>query len=165
MSSAGGDDDRADVVRRLEEQLTQVPLVFADRSDAELSHHAAPEEWCAKQILGHLIEAEGEVFTTLIPGMIGRGAPAGWEQVPGMIREECAMDATELVARWRELRLQGLVLARSLTADDLLRTSDRNWHGGATETAGELFRHWPVHTEAHARQASEALAAAAGGGQ
>jgi len=163
VSGTGGEDDRAAVVGRLEDQLTQVPLIFAGRSDAALSHHPSPDEWCAKQILGHLIEAEGEVFTTLIPGMIGRAVPAGWEQVPSMIREECASDVTELVARWREMRERGLVVASAVTADDLLRTSERNWHGGPTETVGDLFRHWPVHTEAHARQATEALRAAVAG--
>ena len=150
----------ADVVRRLEVQLTRIPQVFADRSDAELGHHASPEEWCAKQIIGHLIEAEGEVFTALIPGMLGRDAPQGWQKVPSMVREECAADAAALLERWRELRVRGIALAASLTDEDLLRTSEHNWHGGVTETVGDLFRHWPFHTDAHERQALEVLRAA-----
>lgn len=150
----------ADVVRRLEEQITSVPKIFAGRSDEELSHHAAPQEWCAKQIIGHLIEAEGEVFTTLIPGMLGRNAPEGWENVPSMVRDECGADASALIARWRRLRVRGIAVAKSLKEDDLLRTSDQNWHGGPTETVGDLFRHWPFHTDAHERQALEVLGTA-----
>jgi len=153
-------DTIADVVRRLEVQLVRIPEVFADRSDEELSHHAAPDEWCAKQIIGHLIEAEGEVFTMLIPGMVGRDAPEGWQNVPSMVREECGADAGGLLAQWRALRERGIALARSLNDEDLLRTSEHNWHGGATETVGDLFRHWPFHTDAHESQALEVLRAA-----
>lgn len=150
----------AEVVRLLEVQLARVPQVFAGRSDEDLSHHAMPDDWCAKQILGHLIEAEGEVFAMLIPGLIGRDAPDGWQNEPDMVREECAADADELLNRWRLLRERGVRLARSLTEEDLSRTSDLNWHGGATETVGDLFRHWPYHTDVHAGQAIEAMRAA-----
>lgn len=150
----------SEVVRRLEVQLTRIPQVFADRSDAELSHHSSPDEWCAKQIIGHLIEAEGEVFTALIPGMLGRDAPRGWQNVPSMVREECGADVGALLERWRELRVRGIALAGSLTDEDLLRTSEHNWHGGTTETVGDLFRHWPFHTDAHESQALEVLRAA-----
>ncbi len=153
----------AEIVRQLEEQLDRVPRAFAGRTDAELSHHAGADEWCAKQIVGHLIEAEGEVFTMLIPGMLGRVAPDGWQNVPSMIREECGADADALIARWRALRVQGIGLARSITENDLARTSEQNWHGGPTETVGDLFRHWPFHTDAHERQAQEVLRAASGG--
>ncbi|CAN5173930.1 hypothetical protein BH18CHL2_BH18CHL2_00840 [soil metagenome] len=149
-----------DIVRQLEVQLARVPLVFADRSDEELSHHSAPDEWCAKQVIGHLIEAEEEVFTALIPGMLGRDASDKWRNVPSMVREECGADADALLARWRELRGRGIALARSLTDDDLARTSAHNWHGGPAETVGDLFRHWPFHTDAHESQALEVLRAA-----
>jgi len=160
VSAEHGGGSIADIVRQLEVQLTRIPLVFADRSDAELSHHSSPDEWCAKQIIGHLIEAEGEVFTALIPGMLGRDAPAGWQNVPSMVREECGADADALLTRWRELRERGIALAASLTEDDLLTTSEHNWHGGTTETVGDLFRHWPFHTDAHEAQALEVLRAA-----
>jgi len=159
MSAGGSVADIAGIVRQLEVQLVRIPQVFAGRSDNELGHHAAPDEWCAKQILGHLIEAEGEVFTMLIPGMIGRDASDGWQNLPSMVREECGADAGALVAQWRALRERGIRLARSLTEDDLLRTSELNWHGGATETVGDLFRHWPFHTDAHESQALEVLRA------
>lgn len=147
----------AEIVHQLEVQLTRIPQAFAGHSDAELSHHATPDEWCAKQILGHLIESEGEVFTMLIPGMIGRDAPDGWQNEPNMIREECSADAGVLLAQWRALRERGIALARTLTDADLPRTSDLNWHGGPTEAVGDLFRHWPFHTDAHERQAIEVL--------
>ncbi|MDQ3097026.1 MAG: DinB family protein, partial [Chloroflexota bacterium] len=160
VSAEHGGGSIADIVRQQEVQLTRIPQVFADRSDGELSHHASPDEWCAKQIIGHLIEAEGEVFTALIPGMLGRDAPEGWQNVPSMVREECGADADVLLTRWRELRERGIVLAGSLTDEDLLRTSEHNWHGGTTETVGDLFRHWPFHTDAHESQALEVLRAA-----
>lgn len=160
MSAPHGGGSIADIVRQLEVQLIRIPEVFADRTDGELSHHASPDEWCAKQIIGHLIEAEGEVFTALIPGMLGRDAPEGWQNVPGMVREECGADSGALLTRWRELRTSGIALAASLTEDDLLMTSEHNWHGGPVETVGDLFRHWPFHTDAHERQALEVLRAA-----
>ena len=151
----------ADIARRLEVQLISLPLAFADRSDEELSHHASPEEWCAKQIIGHLIEAEGDVFLKLIPGILERpDAPAGWESEPDMVRDECGADAKALLDTWRALRERGVALALSLSEADLMRTSERNWHAGATETVGDLFRHWPFHTDAHERQALEVLRAA-----
>ncbi len=147
----------SEVVRELEAQLTRIPQVFIGRSDQELSYHAAPDEWCAKQIIGHLIEAEGEVFTALIPGMIGRAESEHWHDPPSMVRKECTADAGALLDQWRALRVRGIRLAATLTEDDLLRTSELNWHGGPQETVGDLFRHWPYHTDAHERQAHEVL--------
>lgn len=151
------DREIATIADELEAQLGSVPLLFESRYDAILSHHATVDDWCAKQVLGHLIEAEGEVFTLLIPGILGREIPAGWDQVPSMIREECTVDASALVARWKDLRVRGIALVRSLRGPDLTKTSERNWHGGETETVGALVRHWPHHTDDHSQQAQEAI--------
>lgn len=147
----------AAIADELEAQLGRVPAVFEGRSEVALGHHATADGWCAKQVLGHLIEAEGEVFTMLILGLLGREVPPEWDRVPSMVRGECAADTSALLARWKELRRGGIALARSLTERDLGATSDRNWHGGESETVGALLRHWPRHTDTHARQAEQAI--------
>ncbi|MDQ6857773.1 MAG: DinB family protein [Chloroflexota bacterium] len=151
-------DEIARITVALERGLADVEAAFAHRSDAQLSRHRSAEAWCAKQILGHLIEAEGEVFGALIPGLAGRPAPPGWDAPPSMVRAgDCVADAAFLLARFRALRLDGIALARALASADLPRTSDRNWHKGPTETVGDLLRHWPEHTAEHLAQAEATL--------
>ncbi len=152
----------SDVVERLGVQRDQVRAMFSSPADAALAHHASHGEWCAKQDLGHLIEAEGEVFLTIIPGLLGRDQTAWWERIPNMRREECDLPVEPLVERWLDLRERGLELARSIAYTDLGRHDDRNWHHGPGETVGDLIRHWPEHTDAHLAQAEAALAAAGG---
>ena len=152
----------AAIARALEEQLERVPAIFSGHSDGVLDHHASPDDWCAKQVLGHLIEAEGEVFTQLIPGLIGREMPEVWDKVPSMVRDECGKPIESLIERWSELRRGGIELARSLRDEDLMCRSERNWHGGPEETVGDLYRHWPEHTGVHAEQARRAITAGGG---
>lgn len=152
----------AQIARQLRDQLESVPAIFRGRTDDILDHHASPDDWCAKQVLGHLIEAEGEVFTQLIPGMIGREMAGGWDKVPDMVRDECRRPIGPLLERWTRLRRAGIELAESLRDEDLMATSERNWHAGPEETVGDLYRHWPEHTEIHADQAAKAISAAGG---
>lgn len=148
--------DESDISRiatELEAGFTEVQRTFDGRSDAELGRHPAAGEWCAKQVLGHLVEAEGEVFGALIPGMLGREAPPDWDRPPSMVRDDCDRDAATLLARFTALRARGVALARSLKAEDMTVTSDRNWHKGPIESVGDLLRHWPEHTSEHVAQA------------
>lgn len=137
-----------------------VRRLYEGRSTVDLRRHPADAEWCPMQILGHLIEAEGEVFGALIPGMLHKLAPNNWDQPPSMVRDDCDGDAAALLVHFAELRRSGVTLARSLKPEDLAVTSPRNWHKGPTETVGDLLRHWPEHTEAHLAQARIALAGA-----
>lgn len=144
------------IVKELEAQLPRIQALY-NRPDSVLSHHSSPDAWCAKQVLGHLIEADGEVFGALIPGMLGRKAPDNWDQVPGMVRTECDGDTSKLLARFTELRTNGIAIARTLSEEDLTATSPKNWHGGEVESVGDLLRHWPRHTENHENQAKLAI--------
>ncbi len=154
------EQDISRIVAELEAGLVDVRRTFAGRTDDELRRHRLAGDWCAKQILGHLVEAEGEVFGALIPGMLGREAPPGWDRPPSMVRDDCGSDAASLLARFAALRARGVALARSLGPAHMTVTSERNWHRGPTESVGDLLSHWPEHTSEHLAQAREVLRAA-----
>lgn len=143
----------------LDAGLAYVPSLLLGKPDEILRHHVAEGEWCAKQVLGHLIEAEGEVFGALIPGMLDRDPPAGWDRAPRMVREECDDDPEKLLTRWISLRRKGLEIVADLRESDLGRTSEKNWHGGPRESVGDLVRHWPEHTAEHVAQLIRAIRA------
>src|ERR687886_2666871 len=56
-------------------ELTEAP-------DDVLSWHPAPGEWCAKECLGHLLEAERRGFNGRIRTILAEHEPrlAGWDQ-------------------------------------------------------------------------------------
>ncbi len=145
------------LVSELEQSGRDVQRAYQGRTDVELSRHQGTDGWCAKQILGHLVEAEGDVFGALIPGMLGRTAPANWDTPPSMVRADCDDDAMAMLSRFAVLRAIGVMTARSLRVEDLEITSDRNWHKGPTETIGDLLRHWPEHTREHLSQVRAVL--------
>lgn len=149
--------DIAQIADELALSGAAVRQLYEGRRAGDLRRHPGGTDWCAIEILGHLIEAEGEVFGALIPGMLERKALSDWKRPPSMVRDDCDGDAAAMLDRFEMLRTSGVKLARSLRPEDLTVTSPHNWHKGPTETVGDLLRHWPEHTEAHLEQARTAL--------
>ena len=115
--------------------------------------HPAPGEWCAKAVVGHLIEAEKRGFAGRIRIILANEHPAleAWDQEDvERARNDCVKPVGELRAEFRDLRQESLKLVRSLKPADLERS-------GAHPKAGELrvrglLHEWVHHDRDHTKQ-------------
>lgn len=129
--------------------------------DAELSalpadvqaFHPAPGEWCAKEVLGHLIESERRGFAGRIRVLLERDRPAleGWDQeAVARSREDCARDGGALLDEFMKLRAESVPLVAALKPADLARGGEHPKVGFLT--IGDLLHEWVHHDRNHLRQ-------------
>ena len=116
----------------------------------------APGEWCANEVVGHLVEADRRGFTGRIRRILAapRDEPpveAGWDQ-PSVAasRGDCEKPAAALVEELLAGRAEAVELIRSLSAEDLSRTATHQTVG--TVAVGELLSEWVFHDRNHLRQ-------------
>ncbi len=120
-----------EVGRLLESAVAVIRAELAALPDDVLAWHPASGEWCAKEVLGHLIESEGRGFA-------------------GRIRIILASDATALVDEFARLRRESVALVAGLGAADLER-GGRNPKVGLLRV-GDLLHEWVHHDRNHLRQ-------------
>src|SRR5437773_9173667 len=87
------------------------------------SWHFDPKEWCANQVVGHLIEAEKRGFAGRIRE-IKAGTPktSSWEQDQvAKERNDCARVTQSVWMEFMGVRNDSIVFVRSLGTDDLGR--------------------------------------------
>jgi len=120
-----------EVGRLLESAVAMIRAELAALPDDVLAWHPAPGEWCAKEVLGHLIESEGRGFA-------------------GRIRIILASDATALVDEFARLRRESVALVAGLGAADLER-GGRHPKVGLLRV-GDLLHEWVHHDRNHLRQ-------------
>jgi hypothetical protein len=122
-------------------------------SDEALAWHPAEGEWCAKECLGHIMEAERRGFNGRIRRILAESEPqlAGWDQRAVAIeRNDCARSAAALLSEFEALRADSVALVSGLSAEDLSR-------GGTHEKVGyvrvqDLLHEWVHHDRNHFRQ-------------
>jgi hypothetical protein len=115
--------------------------------------HPAPDEWCVKEVLGHLIEAERRGFAGRIRIILDADTPSlqSWDPPEvARARRDCARDADDLLRELTQLREESAKLVTSLTAADLGR-------GGAHPKVGhlrvaDLLQEWVHHDRNHIKQ-------------
>jgi hypothetical protein len=116
----------------------------------------APGEWCANEVVGHIIEADRRGFTARIRRVLAASpgvepAEAGWDQPSvAAARGDCARPAATLIAELLAGRGEAVTLVRSLTAADLQRAAVHENVGRIT--VGEILREWCFHDRNHVRQ-------------
>jgi hypothetical protein len=119
-----------------------------------LAWHPAPGEWCVKEVLGHLIEAERRGFSGRIRLLLATDTPAleGWDPPEvARARGDCAKSAVTLLDELAAMRQDAAALVRGLGEADLDR-------GGRHPTVGllrvrDLLQEWVHHDRNHVRQA------------
>jgi len=151
------DDPRAlaprEVALLLESVGTAIRAEFAALSPEALGWHPAPGEWCAKEILGHLIEAERRGFAGRIRSILAGAEPAleTWDQgAVARARRDCDRPAGAIGDEFAGLRRESVALVSGLGAADLGR-------GGRHPTVGhlrvgDLLHEWIHHDRNHLRQ-------------
>jgi hypothetical protein len=115
--------------------------------------HHAPGEWCAREVVGHIIEAEKRGFAGRIRIILANDTPKleAWDQDEvEKQRKDCARVTDSL---WMELmgsRHDSVTLVKALKASDLDRS-------GMHPRAGELkvrwlLQEWVHHDRNHTKQ-------------
>lgn len=120
---------------------------------ADASFHPAPGEWCAKEVAGHLIEAERRGFAGRIRHFLETDGPdaIAWDQdAVELERQDCRRDPRALAEELRTLRAESAALVRSLRPDQLSRWGTHPKVGRLL--ISDLLHEWVHHDRNHARQ-------------
>ena len=120
---------------------------------AALEWHPAAGEWCAKEVLGHLIEAERRGFAGRIRTILANENPKleAWDQdAVARARRDCERDWRELLSEFSALREESAGLVAGLGAQDLGRGGHHPKVGALR--VGELLHEWVHHDRNHLRQ-------------
>lgn len=151
------DDVRAlapsEVARLIESAAAAIRAELAACPDDVLGWHPAPGEWCAKEVLGHLIESERRGFAGRIRLIVASDEPnlEAWDQAEvARARRDCERSAAALIAELDALRRDSAALVAGLRPADLGR-------GGRHPKVGrlrvsELLHEWVHHDRNHLRQ-------------
>ncbi len=103
--------------------------------------HQAPGEWCAREVVGHLVEAEKRGFAGRIRMILAQDAPQleAWDQDEVETqRNDCGRVTDSVWMEFMGLRRDSVTLVGSLRPADLDR-------GGMHPKVGELKVRWLLH--------------------
>ena len=142
-----------EVASLLESMRSAVAAEIDALSDEVLAWHPAPGEWCAKECLGHMLEAERRGFNGRIRTILAESEPslAGWDQqAVERERNDCQRAAADLLAEFSALRADSVSLVSRLNEADLQRggTHDKVGH----VRVNDLLQEWVHHDRNHFRQ-------------
>ena len=115
--------------------------------------HPAEGEWCVKDVIGHLIEAERRGFAGRIQLILAQDRPVFEPWDPAAVareRKDCARDIETLLDEFTRLRDDGARLAASLRPEDLRRGGRHPVVGDLT--VADLLQEWIHHDRNHVKQ-------------
>lgn len=121
--------------------------------DPVLRWHPAEGEWCVKDVLGHIIEAERRGFAGRIKIILANARPTfeGWDPAEvAKARTDCEKDTAALVTELLQMREQSVALVAGLRADDLTRSGRHPKVGELT--VRDLLQEWVHHDRNHLKQ-------------
>ena len=149
--------EAAEMLRRTPAALRTALAALPDRL---LAWHPAPGAWCAKAVVGHLVEAERHDFAGRVRAILHEPEPrlaASDQEQLARGRRDCGRDIADLIAELAEVREASVALVAGLAEPDLRR-------GGYHPTIGHvrvggLIHEWVSHDSNHIRQALAKLQA------
>jgi hypothetical protein len=144
----------AEIAPLLDAVMTTLRAELGSLPDRVLSAHPAPGEWCAKEIVGHLIEAERRGFAGRIRTILVETNPRleGWDpDEVARARKDCVRPIAELLAELAEIRPQSAALVRGLHDADLARAALHPKVGRIS--VNDILQEWVHHDRNHLRQA------------
>jgi hypothetical protein len=117
------------------------------------SYRPAPEEWCANECLGHIIEAEKRGFAGRIRLILDEENPIfkTWNQPEvAKARHDCEKRPKDLILEFEPLRRESLLMLRSVRPEQLERFGQHPTVGSLT--VNDLMHEWVHHDGNHLRQ-------------
>ena len=144
----------AEIAPLLDAAMTTLRAELGSLPERVLTAHPAPGEWCAKEVIGHLIEAERRGFAGRIRTMLVEANPTleGWDpDEVARARKDCARPIAELLAELAEIRPQSAALVRGLHDADLARAALHPKVGRIS--IGDILQEWVHHDRNHIKQA------------
>ena len=143
-----------EVAALLEAALATLRAELTALPERVAAWHPAPGEWCVKEVLGHLIEAERRGFAGRIRILLASERPAleSWHQTEvAKARGDCVQPLAALLHEFAALRRDSATLVRGLAEADLAR-------GGQHPKVGllrirDLLQEWVHHDRNHIKQA------------
>ena len=115
--------------------------------------HPSPGEWCANEVLGHILEAERRGFNGRVRRFLAEDEPSviGWDQLAvAEARRDCERDPRSLLDEFLPLRKESVALVAGLGPADLVRAGVHDRVGRLT--VGDLIAEWVHHDRNHVRQ-------------
>jgi len=150
----------AEIAPLLDAAMTTLRAELGSLPERVLSAHPARGEWCAKEIVGHLIEAERRGFAGRIRTILIETNPTleGWDpDEVARARRDCARPMTNLLAELAEIRPQSAALVRGLHDAELVRAALHPTVGRIS--VGDILQEWIHHDRNHIKQALAAVQA------
>ena len=144
----------AEIAPLLDAAMTTLRAELGSLPERVLSAHPAPGEWCAKEIVGHLIEAERRGFAGRIRTILVETNPTleSWDpDEVARARHDCAQPMTTLLAELAEIRPQSAALVRGLHDADLARAALHPKVGRIS--VNDILQEWVHHDRNHIKQA------------
>ena len=130
----------------IETELEAMPRELASWRPAE-------GEWCALEVVGHLIEAERRGFAGRVRLLLEVDEPRleTWDP-PGVTaaRRDCEKEPAQLLDEFMELRQSSLELVSGLRPEDLTRAGEHVEVGRLA--VGDVLHEWVYHDRNHLRQ-------------
>lgn len=118
-----------------------------------LAWRPGPAEWCALEVVGHLIETEERGFAGRIRIILTEERPrfSAWDpDAVARARRDAERDPATLLAEFTGRRAQSVALVATLTAADFDRGGDHPEVGFLT--VRDLLHEWVHHDANHLRQ-------------
>ena len=144
----------SEIAALLEAAMATLSAELGALPERVVAWHPAAGEWCAKEVVGHLVETERRGFAGRIRIILGADRPAlqGWDQNEvARARRDCARPIAGLLDELAGLRHDSVTLVSGLREPDLDR-------GGQHPKVGflrvrDLLQEWVYHDRNHIRQA------------
>src|SRR3989449_1121253 len=143
----------SEVAALLEAAMATLSAELGALPERVVAWHPAAGEWCAREVVGHLIEAERRGFAGRIRIILAEETPRlqAWDQDEvARARRDCARDVKTLLDELAELRDDSVALVTGLRRDDLRRAGEHPKVGRLC--VADLLQEWVHHDRNHLRQ-------------
>jgi hypothetical protein len=155
--NTAGDDDRlspSEVAALLPATVALLRSELGALPERILAWHPAPGEWCVKDVLGHLIEADRRGFDGRIRIILDADTPALERWDPPLVargRRDCEKPVAALLEELADMRQASVAIVHALREADLDRAGEHPTVGRLR--VRDLLQEWVYHDRNHVRQA------------